>query len=73
MMDGDRAREIPSGPKIPIGGPAGAAIYAALFRLSTRYGPGAVTISKERVAGGGYVYVLSNHEPPDKPARSIEP
>ncbi len=65
MMDGDRQS---NGPKIPISGAAGAGIYSALFNLSMRCGPGSVTISKERVAGGGYVYVISPHEPPERPA-----
>lgn len=69
-MDGDSHAN--NGPKIPIGGPAGASIYAALFRLSMRCGPGAVTISKERVAGSGYVYVISPHEPPERPALKLQ-
>ncbi len=59
-----------SGPKIPIPGPAGEAIYVALQRMAVHYGECAITISKERVAGGGYVYTIGNHEPPARPART---
>ena len=49
--------------KIPISGIAGEAIYAALLHMSTFCGEYDLTIKKERVAGGGYVYTLSTHEP----------
>ncbi len=48
------------GPKIPIPGAAGATIYAALQSLAMRPGEASVNISKRKVAGGGYVYVISN-------------
>ena len=58
--------------KIPITGAAGEAVYAALLHLSTHCGECGVTIKKERVAGGGYVYTIGNHEPPVKPARGVQ-
>jgi hypothetical protein len=64
MRDGDD-----HGPRIPIPGAAGAAIYIALQRLATLCGEGGITIKKERVAAGGYVYTIGNHEPPERPAR----
>ena len=54
-------------PKIPVPGAAGAAIFIALKGLAMKSGPGGVTIKKERVAGGGYVYVIGHHEQPDNP------
>ena len=62
MRDGDE-----SGPKIPIPGAAGAAIFIALQRMATHCGEVALTISKERVAAGGYVYTISNSQPPARP------
>lgn len=50
--------------KIPIPGAAGAAIHAALSRMALCCGECGVTIKKERVAGGGYVYTIGNHETP---------
>lgn len=67
MMDGDFSG---NGPKIPIPGAAGAAIYTALMRLAMLCGEGGVTIRKERVAGSGYVYTIGNHEPPARPVRT---
>lgn len=64
MRDGDD-----SGPKIPIPGAAGAAIYLALQRMACCCGECGITIKKERVAAGGYVYTIGNHEPPERPAR----
>jgi hypothetical protein len=59
------------GPKIPIPGAAGATIYEALRRMAMRPEECGITINKERVAGGGYVYVIGTNEPPAKPVRSI--
>ena len=47
------------GPKIPIPGAAGAAIYSALHGLAMRPGGGMITIAKKPVAGGGYVYEIA--------------
>lgn len=57
------------GARIPIPGAAGAAIWAALTRMSLHAGECGITIKKERVAGGGYVYTIGNHEPPARPVR----
>lgn len=57
-----------NGPKIPIPGAAGAAIFIALQRLALFCGEGGITIRKERVPGGGYIYTVANHEPPARPA-----
>lgn len=56
-------------PKIPIPGPAGAAIFVALHRMATHCGECGITIKKERVPGGGYVYTIGNHEMPARPVR----
>ena len=64
MRDGEEC-----GPKIPIPGAAGAAIFAALKALAMRPGGGSVTISKDRVAGGGYVYSIGCNEQPARPVR----
>jgi hypothetical protein len=56
-----------NGPKIPIPGAAGAALFVALQRMATHCGEVELTIKKERVAGGGYAYVISNHQPPARP------
>jgi hypothetical protein len=53
-----------NGPKIPIPGAAGAAVYAALQSLSLYCGEATVTIKKARVAGGGYTYWVSNLSTP---------
>jgi hypothetical protein len=58
-------------PKIPIPGPAGAAIEQSLRRMAMRAGECSITIKKERVAGGGYVYIIGTNEPPARPVRSI--
>lgn len=58
-------------PKIPIPGQAGTAIYETLRRMAMHPGECGVTIKKERVAGGGYVYVIGTNEPPARPVRSI--
>ena len=63
MKDGDE----PTGPKVPIPGAAGAAIAVALQRMATHCGETILTIKKERVAGGGYAYVISNNQPPARP------
>ena len=57
-------------PKIPIPGAAGAAIYAALKGLSVLCGDGSVTIIKERLPAGGYVYLIGNNHTPARPVRS---
>lgn len=49
----------PAGPKIPIPGAPGAAIYAVLMRLSMICGDASVTITKERLPGGGYAYLTA--------------
>jgi hypothetical protein len=59
------------GPRIPIPGGAGATIYEALSRMAMHCGECGITIKKERVAGGGYVYVIGTNEPPARPVRSI--
>lgn len=46
-------------PKVPVPGAAGAAVFAALQGLVMHSGPGAVTIHKKPVAGGGYVYEIT--------------
>lgn len=56
-----------SGPKIPIPGAAGQTIAAALARMSAHCGEVELTIKKERVAGGGYVYTITNTHPPARP------
>ena len=63
MRDGDE----PSGPKIPIPGAAGAAVFVALQRMATHCGETAIQIAKERVVTGGYVYVISVIQPPARP------
>lgn len=57
----------PAGPKVPIPGAAGAAIAVALQRMATHCGETVLTIKKERVAGGGYAYVITNNQPPARP------
>lgn len=57
-------------PKIPIPGAAGSAICEALRRMAMCAGECGVTIRKERVAGGGYVYTIGNIETPARPVRS---
>ena len=57
-----------NGPKIPIPGAAGASIYAALQSLALHCGEATVTITKARVAGGGYSYWISNLSIPHKSA-----
>lgn len=59
-----------TGPRIPIPGAAGAAIYAALKGLSVHCGDGTVTIIKERLPGGGYVYLIGQNDNPARPVRS---
>jgi hypothetical protein len=66
MRDGDGDG---GSPRIPIPGAAGDAIYAALQRMAVHFGECALTIKKERVAGGGYIYTIGNHEPPARPVR----
>jgi hypothetical protein len=51
----------PTGPKIPIPGAPGAAIYSALMRLAMFCGDATVTIRKERLPQGGYTYQIANH------------
>jgi hypothetical protein len=51
----------PNGPKIPIPGAPGAAIFAALMRLATYCGDATVTIRKERLPSGGYAYLIANN------------
>ncbi len=53
----------------PIPGAAGEAVRLALQRMALNCGECTITISKERVPGGGYVYTIANHEPPAVPAR----
>ena len=57
----------PTGPKVPIPGAAGVAIAVALQRMATHCGETILTIKKERVAGGGYTYVIINNQPPARP------
>lgn len=49
------------GPRIPISGTAGAAIYAALKGMAMHPGAMTLTIIKERVAQGGYIYLIGRH------------
>jgi hypothetical protein len=58
------------GPKIPIPGAAGAAIFAALKSLALLCGEGKVTIIKERLPSGGYTYLIANNQNPARPVRS---
>jgi hypothetical protein len=51
----------PIGPKIPIPGSAGAAIYSALMSLAMYCGDATVTIRKERLPSGGYTYLIANN------------
>ena len=60
-----------SGPRIPIAGAAGEIIARALARLATHCGEQTLSIAKERVAGGGYVFTVKVSTPPEKPARDI--
>lgn len=53
---------------VPISGAAGAAIYAALKGLAMHAGESTVTIKKERVAQGGYVYLVATNRSPALPA-----
>jgi hypothetical protein len=53
-----------NGPKIPIPGAAGAAVYAALQSLALYCGEATVTITKARVSGAGYTYWVSNLSTP---------
>lgn len=46
-------------PQIPIPGAAGEAVRAALQSLAMHVGEASVNISKQRVATGGYTYVIS--------------
>ncbi len=59
-----------NGPKIPIPGAAGAAIFSALKGLSLLAGSGSVTIIKERSPHGGYTYLIGHNETPARPVRS---
>lgn len=59
MRDGDI-----SGPRIPIPGPQGSAVAAALNALVMHPGEMIVTIRKERVPRGGYIYLISKTQPP---------
>lgn len=58
--------KLENGPKIPIPGAAGTAIFAALQGLAVLCGDGRLTIEKKRVPGGGYSYWVSNIITPDK-------
>lgn len=53
--------------RIPITGTAGAAIYAALKGMAMHPGEMTLTIKKERVAQGGYIY-LTGIQKPQPPA-----
>lgn len=59
-----------NGPKIPIPGPAGAAIFAALKHMAMTCGNASVTILKERLPTGGYTYLIGHNETPARPVRS---
>lgn len=59
-----------NGPRVPIQGPAGAAIFAALKGLAMHCGDGQVTIKKERLPQGGYVYLIGQNDNPARPVRS---
>ncbi len=55
-------------PRIPIPGTAGEAIRAALNSLAMYPGEMTVTIKKERLPQGGYIYQIAKIQPPDSPA-----
>ena len=61
----------PAGPRIPIPGAAGAAVYAALQGLAMHCGEQAsVTIIKERLPNGGYTYLIGHNSNRARPVRS---
>ncbi len=60
-------RDSDSSPKIPIPGAAAEIIRTALARMAAHCGEYRLTISKERLPGGGYSYSVANHEPPARP------
>jgi hypothetical protein len=62
--------DLSGSPKVPIPGAAGVAISESLRRMAMHAGECGITIKKERVAGGGYVYIIGTNEPPARPVRS---
>lgn len=52
------------GPRIPIPGPQGGSVAAALNALVMHPGEMIVTIKKERLPQGGYIYLISKTQPP---------
>jgi hypothetical protein len=53
-----------TGPRIPIPGTAGEAIKGALVALAMHPGEMLLTIKKERLPQGGYIYLISKTQPP---------
>ncbi len=51
-------------PRIPIPGKHGSAVAAALNAMVMHPGEMIVTIKKEKLAQGGYVYLISQTQPP---------
>lgn len=60
--------ESDNGPRIPIPGAAGAAIFAALKGMAMHCGETAITIRKERLPSGGYTYLIGHNQQPPKTA-----
>jgi hypothetical protein len=58
------------GPRIPISGEAGAAIFTALHSLAMHCGESVVTIKKQRRPGGGYQYLVADRNSPVRPAKT---
>jgi hypothetical protein len=57
-------RDDNAAPKIPIPGAQGQAVAAALSALAMHPGSMIVTIAKERLPQGGYIYLISKTQPP---------
>lgn len=58
------AKQPEHGPRVPIPGAAGASIYAALSGMAMHAGPMTITITKSRMAGGGYAYSIARNLTP---------
>jgi len=57
----------------PIPGAAGAAVRAALRAMSLYPGETSVTVRKEKLPGGGYVYLIAESQTPNFNATAKEP
>jgi len=53
-----------SAPRLPIPGAAGVSINAALASMAMHAGAMSITITKSRVAGGGYAYSIARNLTP---------